>query len=64
MIFVPKKDGIQWMFVYYHALTEITIENKYPLPRIDGLFDQLHGVHVFSKIDLQIKIGPAEDTRM
>jgi hypothetical protein len=50
--------------VYYHALTEVTIENKYLLPRIDDLFDQLHGAHVFSKIDLQIRIGSAEDTRM
>jgi hypothetical protein len=53
IIFVPKKDGTQWLCVYYCAQTEVTVENKYPLPRIDGLFDQLHGVHVFSKIDLQ-----------
>jgi hypothetical protein len=64
MIFVPVKDGTQRMCVYYYALTEVTIENKYLLPRIDGLFDQLHGAHVFSKIDLQIRIGSAEDTRM
>jgi hypothetical protein len=57
MIFVPKKDGTQPMCVYYRALTEVTIKNKYPLPRIDGLFDQLHGAHVFSKINLQIRIG-------
>jgi hypothetical protein len=48
MIFVPKKDGTQQMCMYYRALTEDTIENKYPLPRIDGLFDQLHGAHGFS----------------
>jgi hypothetical protein len=53
VIFVLKKDGTQWMCVYYRALTKVTIEKKYPLPRIDGLFDQLHGAHVFSKIDLQ-----------
>jgi hypothetical protein len=41
------------MCVYYHALNEVTVENKYPLPRIDGLFDQLCGVCVFSKIDLR-----------
>jgi hypothetical protein len=37
----------------YHALNEVTIKNKYPLPRIDDLFDQLCGVCVFSKIDLR-----------
>lgn len=64
MIFVPKKDDTQMMCVYYCALIEVTIENMYPLPRIDGMFDQLHGAHVFSKLDLQIRIGLAEDTRM
>jgi hypothetical protein len=53
IIFVPKKDGTQWMCMYYHALTEITIENKYPLPRIKDLFGQLHGTYVLSKIDLR-----------
>jgi hypothetical protein len=52
VIFVPKKDGTQHMCVYYHALNEVTVENTYPLPRIDGLFDQLCGVCVFSKINL------------
>jgi hypothetical protein len=52
VIFVPKKDGTQRLCVDYHALNEVTIKNKYPLPRIDDLFDQLHGVCVFSKIDL------------
>jgi hypothetical protein len=37
----------------YRALNEVTVKNKYPLPRIDNLFDQLHGVCVFSKIDLR-----------
>jgi hypothetical protein len=41
------------MCVYYRALNEVTVENKYPLPRIDGLFDQLYGVCVFSKIDIR-----------
>jgi hypothetical protein len=52
VIFVLKKDGTQWMCIYYRVLAEVTIKNKYPLPRMDGMFDQLHGAHVFSKIDL------------
>jgi hypothetical protein len=53
MIFVPKKDGTQRLCVDYHALNEVTVKNKYPLPRIDDLFDKLRGACVFSKIDLQ-----------
>jgi hypothetical protein len=41
MIFVPKKDGIQRLCIDYLALNEVTIKNKYPLLRIDDLFDQL-----------------------
>jgi hypothetical protein len=52
MFFVPKKDGTQRLCVDYRALNEVTIKNKYPLPRIDDLFDQLRGACVFSKIDL------------
>jgi hypothetical protein len=39
--------------VVYHSLNKVTIKNKYPLPRIDDLFDQLNGACVFSKIDLR-----------
>jgi hypothetical protein len=53
VIFVPKKDGTQRLCVDYHSLNEVTAKNKYLLPRIDDLFDQLHGASVFSKIDLQ-----------
>jgi hypothetical protein len=53
VIFVLKKDGTQRLCVDYCALNEVTVKNKYPLPRFDDLFDQLHGVCVFSKIDLQ-----------
>jgi hypothetical protein len=53
MIFVLKKDGTQRLCVDYHALNEVTVKNKYPLPIIDDLFDQLRGVCVFSKIDLR-----------
>ena len=52
-IFVDKKDGCLRMCVEYHQLNDVTIKNKYPLPRIDDLFDQLSGANVFSKIDLR-----------
>jgi hypothetical protein len=52
MIFVPKKDGTQRLCVDYRALNEVTIKNKYPLPRIDDMFEELHGACVFSKIEL------------
>jgi hypothetical protein len=41
LIFVSKKDGTQRLCMDYHALNEVTVNNKYPLPRIDDLFDQL-----------------------
>jgi hypothetical protein len=53
VIFVLKKDGTQRLWVDYHARNEVTIKNKYPLPRINDLFDQLHGACMFSKIDLR-----------
>jgi hypothetical protein len=43
VIFVPKKDGTQRMCVDYRCLNEVTIKNKYHLPKIDDLFDQLKG---------------------
>jgi hypothetical protein len=64
-LFVKKKDKELRLCVDYRPLNVVTIKNKYPLPRIDILFDQLVGAQVFSKIDLrpgyhQIKIR-AED---
>nr|ABF97606.1 retrotransposon protein, putative, Ty3-gypsy subclass [Oryza sativa Japonica Group] len=50
---MPKKNGSMRMCVDYRSLNEVTIKNKYPLPRIDDLFDQLKGAKVFSKIDLR-----------
>jgi hypothetical protein len=53
MIFVPEKDGTQRLCMDYRALNEVIIKNKYPLPRIDDLFNQLRGACVFSKNDLR-----------
>jgi hypothetical protein len=53
VIFVPKKDSIQRLCMDYRALNEVTVKNKYPLPRIDDMFDQLRGACVFYKIDLR-----------
>jgi hypothetical protein len=53
MLFVEKKDGTQRMYVDYRALNEVTIKNKYPISRIEDLFNQMKGVGVFSKIDLR-----------
>jgi hypothetical protein len=53
VIFVPKKDGTQRLCVDYRALNEVTVTNKYSLPRTGDMFNQLCGACVFSKIDLR-----------
>jgi hypothetical protein len=64
-LFVKKKDGSLRLCVDYRPLNAVTIKNKYPLPRIDVLFNQLAGARVFCKIDIrsgnhQIKIRPCD----
>jgi hypothetical protein len=53
---VEKKDKELRLCVDYRPLNAVTIKNKYPLPRIDIMFDQLAGAQVFSKIDLRSAI--------
>jgi len=53
VLLVKKKDGTMRLCVDYHQLNKVTIKNKYPLPKIDDLMDQLVGAYVFSKIDLR-----------
>jgi hypothetical protein len=65
VLFVEKKDSTKRMCNDYRSLNELTIKNKYPLPIIEDLFDQLRGASVFSKIDLrsgyhQLRIRPSD----
>jgi hypothetical protein len=65
VLFIQKNDGSQRMCVDYRSLNDVTIRNKYPLPRIEDLFDQMRGARVFYKIDLrsgyhQMKIRPSD----
>jgi hypothetical protein len=65
VLFLQKKDGSQTMCVDYRSLNDVTVKNKYPLPRIEDLFDLMRGAWVFSKIDLrsgyhQMKIRPSD----
>ncbi|KAI3795060.1 hypothetical protein L1987_37704 [Smallanthus sonchifolius] len=53
VLFVKKKDGSMRMCIDYRELNKCTVKNKYPLPKIDDLFDQLQGASWFSKIDLR-----------
>ena len=53
VLFVKKKDGTLRMCIDYRKINKVTVKNKYLLPRIEVLFDQLKGADVFSKIDLR-----------
>jgi len=69
VLFVKKKDGSMRLYTDYRELNKVTIKNRYPLPRIDDLFDQLQGASIFSKIDLisgyyQLRIKPEDVFKM
>nr|GFB22948.1 RNA-directed DNA polymerase homolog [Tanacetum cinerariifolium] len=53
VLFVKKKDGSFWICIDYRELNKLMVKNRYPLPRIDDLFDQLQRSSVYSKIDLR-----------
>ena len=53
VLFAKKKDKTLRLCINYRQLNRLTIKNRYPLPRINDLFDQLRGAHVYSKIDLR-----------
>jgi len=52
VLFVKKKDGTLRLCIDYREFNQITVKSRYPLPRIDDLFDQLRGAETFSKINL------------
>jgi hypothetical protein len=64
VIFVLKKNGTQRLCMDYHARNEVIVKNKYLLPWIDDLFDQLRSAFVFSKIGSSIGISSVEDSRV
>jgi hypothetical protein len=69
VLFVQKNDGSQRMCVDYRSLNDVIVKNKYSLPCIEDLFDQMRGARVFSKIDLrsgyhQMKIRPSDIPKM
>jgi hypothetical protein len=53
VLFVKKKDGTMRLRIDFRQLNKVTMKKKYPLPRIDAMFDQLRGMWIFSKINLR-----------
>ena len=65
MLFAAKADGSLRFCVDYRALNNITVKDRYPLPRVDELLDQLHGATLFTSLDLwqgyhQVRIAPED----
>jgi hypothetical protein len=54
ILFLKKNDGTLILCIYFRQLNKVTMKNKYPLPRIYELFDQLKDAKIFSKIDLML----------
>jgi hypothetical protein len=61
MLFVEKKDKSLRMCVDYHSLNKVTIKNKYPLRRIDDLFDQMKGAKYFFEGGFKVRIPSTQD---
>ena len=60
-MFIQNKDGALRLCVYYHALNKLTVKNKYPIPRLDDLLDQLQGSKMFSLLDFDQRLSSNQD---
>ena len=69
VLFVKKKEGTLQLCVDYRALNQITQKNKYPIPLIPNLIDQLKGANIYTKFDLQagyhnVQMAPGQEWKM